>query len=392
MCWIGDLDGYGVDIFTQFKNPASGPFYTWGYNTDSPVINKSNDNSSFIIAWSQDNGAVNKFVDNNLTPIKTLNTTGRDIQVNNGVTKSSMYGMVFKPVSSLYTFTVSNSFGSFYKIAETGISSGRQGVVYKDNAEFYFMVGDVTVNGQFVDFVEIPDTILFSDSQELNQYLISEPFMLNNNSDFKFSVRYGVTDSSSASLLLQEGKQISFKLQLIDNSTGEILGEFDNVEYRSSNVNSHDNLSYQVNTAGIGNKEVVLMLITDNNFDPEYSLTTRYNDGEVLAKTSSQQITFNNNQLINSYDLAQNYPNPFNPATIIKYQIPKDGMVTLKIYDILGKEVKTLVNEQKPTGRYEVKFDASDLASGVYIYRIQVNPATSSGQVFVSTKKMMLLK
>ena len=190
-------------------------------------------------------------------------------------------------------------------------------------------------------------TILFSDSQELNQYLISEPFMLNNNSDFKFSVRYGVTDSSSASLLLQEGKQISFKLQLIDNSTGEILGEFDNVEYSSSNVNRHDNLSYQVNTAGIGNKEVVLMLITDNNFDPEYSLTTRYNDGEVLAKTSSQQITFNNNQLINSYDLAQNYPNPFNPATIIKYQIPKDGMVTLKIYDILGKEVKTLVNEQK---------------------------------------------
>ena len=100
------------------------------------------------------------------------------------------------------------------------------------------------------------------------------------------------------------------------------------------------------------------------------------------------EITDVNNQFNNDpadYDLAQNYPNPFNPSTTIKYQIPKDGIVTLKIYDILGKEVKTLVNEQKPTGRYEVKFDASELATGVYIYRIKVND-------FVSVKKMVLLK
>ena len=82
---------------------------------------------------------------------------------------------------------------------------------------------------------------------------------------------------------------------------------------------------------------------------------------------------------------AQNYPNPFNPSTTIKYQIPEDGMVSINIYDILGKEIKTLVNEQKTTGRYKVKFDASDLASGVYIYRIQVND-------FVSAKKMLLVK
>ena len=91
-----------------------------------------------------------------------------------------------------------------------------------------------------------------------------------------------------------------------------------------------------------------------------------------------------NTELI-SYNLAQNYPNPFNPSTTIKYQIPEDGMVTLKIYDILGKEVKTLVNEQEPTGRYEVKFDASELATGVYLYRIKVND-------FVSVKKMLLVK
>lgn len=85
------------------------------------------------------------------------------------------------------------------------------------------------------------------------------------------------------------------------------------------------------------------------------------------------------------YDLTQNYPNPFNPSTTISYQIPKDGIVTLKIFDILGSEVATLVNEEKVAGHYEVNFNASSLASGVYIYTLQVNG-------FSSSKKMLLLK
>jgi glycosidase len=89
--------------------------------------------------------------------------------------------------------------------------------------------------------------------------------------------------------------------------------------------------------------------------------------------------------------LYQNYPNPFNPTTKIKFSIPsvtlnggEGSKVILKVYDILGKEIKTLVNEEKVSGKYEVDFDAGDLASGVYIYRIHVND-------FVSSKKMLLL-
>ncbi len=85
------------------------------------------------------------------------------------------------------------------------------------------------------------------------------------------------------------------------------------------------------------------------------------------------------------YELEQNYPNPFNPNTTIRYQIPQDGFVTLKIYDILGSEIATLVNEEKTAGRYEVNFNASSLSSGVYIYKIQ------SGS-FINSKKMLLLK
>ncbi|HSW55229.1 MAG TPA: T9SS type A sorting domain-containing protein, partial [Ignavibacteriaceae bacterium] len=102
-------------------------------------------------------------------------------------------------------------------------------------------------------------------------------------------------------------------------------------------------------------------------------------------KRKYTQINFDGTTLPVAYSLEQNYPNPFNPSTTIRYQIPKEGMVTLKVYDILGAEVATLVNEEKIAGRYEVNFNASSLASGVYIYRLNVND-------YVSVKKMVLLK
>ena len=90
-------------------------------------------------------------------------------------------------------------------------------------------------------------------------------------------------------------------------------------------------------------------------------------------------------QTVINYQLAQNYPNPFNPTTQIQYSIMKSGMVSLKIYDILGRQVATLVNQFQASGKYTVNFNATNLASGVYFYEIQ------SGS-FQSVKKMMLLK
>ena len=85
------------------------------------------------------------------------------------------------------------------------------------------------------------------------------------------------------------------------------------------------------------------------------------------------------------FSLSQNYPNPFNPSTKISWQSPVGSHQTLMIYDVLGNEVATLVNEYKPAGSYEVNFDASKLSSGVYIYKIQAGD-------FVNSKKMLLLK
>ena len=85
------------------------------------------------------------------------------------------------------------------------------------------------------------------------------------------------------------------------------------------------------------------------------------------------------------FSLEQNYPNPFNPTTTIKFSIPNEGLVTLKIYNVIGEEVATLVKDIKKAGNYELIFGANNLSSGVYLYKL------SAGS-FVETKKMLLLK
>jgi len=101
---------------------------------------------------------------------------------------------------------------------------------------------------------------------------------------------------------------------------------------------------------------------------------------EIFLSSVEKEI-----DILNKYVLFDNYPNPFNPTTTIKYQIPELSFVTLKIYDVLGNEIATLDNEERPAGEYEVEFDATELTSGIYFYRLQANS-------FVETKKMVLMK
>jgi len=91
------------------------------------------------------------------------------------------------------------------------------------------------------------------------------------------------------------------------------------------------------------------------------------------------------NNFTRSYSLYQNYPNPFNPITIIKYSIPLSGLVSIKVFDILGREIKTLVNSYKTAGPHEIMFNGDEMNSGVYIYRLKAG-------TFLETKKMILLK
>lgn len=96
-------------------------------------------------------------------------------------------------------------------------------------------------------------------------------------------------------------------------------------------------------------------------------------------------ITGNNHKIPSEYFLSQNYPNPFNPSTVIEYSLPKACYVVLKVFDILGREVETLVDEFKQAGNYSVNFYASDFATGIYYY-------TLISEDFSSTKKMLIIR
>ena len=112
-----------------------------------------------------------------------------------------------------------------------------------------------------------------------------------------------------------------------------------------------------------------------------YKLVPRKNDD---FENYSTDVAYEQNQP-KDYSISQNYPNPFNPATTIVYALPKEEMVTLRIYNILGQVVRTLINQNQAAGTYTVNFDANDLSSGIYFYNIQAGN-------FNQVKKMMLIK
>jgi len=126
----------------------------------------------------------------------------------------------------------------------------------------------------------------------------------------------------------------------------------------------------------------------------EYSFTEDALNGNIYYRL--KQIDYDGNYnysksieiksvYVSNFELSQNYPNPFNPVTSIQYSVSSRQFVTLKVYDALGNEIMTLVNEEKPAGNYEVEFNGTGFSSGVYFYKL------SAGS-FVETKKMILMK
>ena len=113
---------------------------------------------------------------------------------------------------------------------------------------------------------------------------------------------------------------------------------------------------------------------------------------EIVLANGSREVLRKTIALVGAapdhFELSQNYPNPFNPSTTISYQVPRASRVSITVYDLIGREVKSLVDEVRDAGSYEVPFDAGGLATGMYIYRMQATGASSYHEV----KKMLLMK
>jgi len=158
-------------------------------------------------------------------------------------------------------------------------------------------------------------------------------------------------------------------------------------------------------TTDFGNSWYSPQLITCSNLNSIIFLNENtgfiHGDNGIILKTTTGGLTAINQNISvspESFSLSQNYPNPFNPVTNIKFDIPKSGLVKITVFDLLGRELTTLVNEQMQPGSYNVDWDASNYPSGVYFYRLEAgDPSTGSpkgqtGRGFVESKKMVLVK
>jgi hypothetical protein len=171
----------------------------------------------------------------------------------------------------------------------------------------------------------------------------------------------------------------------VDTTTTQIFGQ--NFSYKSFTWSTFEQGTNRKYARNIG---LIYSLRTALNYFNEITLKGCIINGIIYGDTSLVGIQNINNQIPNCFSLSQNYPNPFNPVTKIKFDIPPlkgaGGMMTeLVIYDILGREAATLVNQQLKPGTYEVEWDGTKYASGVYFYKL----ITSD---FTETKKMVLIK
>ena len=211
-----------------------------------------------------------------------------------------------------------------------------------------------------------------------DQFILSKLFLLNANRLYAISNQDSLFVSSDLgdNWLLVNSEMLPYATNLVQDKkdrlfliSGDIyVSEDGGISWNTLNSGIENKLISSLGVDALGN------VYAGTAFEGTYKLV----DTPVSVENSDENI-------INDFGLSQNFPNPFNPSTIIHFQLPVSGFVTLKVYDILGREVAILLNENKPIGNYEVEFNAKNIPSGVYFY-------TLSAGAFKETRKMVFLK
>ena len=278
------------------------------------------------------------------------------------VSRSMFYFITRYPVNygGFFTQTQENVFREWNKFDTVGVVElNRNNAIallqlkrnpYIDHPEFVDRIYSFATNNIRPTFAELnvlPIKVEF-DSTNISEFTTQQIYIANS----------GPAILSIDSIMISDSR---FSLSLNSNSIAFYSSQKAMVQFHPDSLGTYNALLKVFTNGGV--KEIVLTGIgKDNTVDLENEINTPL-----------------------TYSLEQNYPNPFNPSTKIKWQSPISSWQTLKIYDVLGNEVATLVNEFRSAGNYEINFNASNIPSGVYFYRLQ------SGS-FTETKKMLMIK
>ena len=218
--------------------------------------------------------------------------------------------------------------------------------------------------------------------------IIYDIFFLDENTGYTSGYRHNILKTTNGGINWtsqndESSAQGLYSIYFINANSGWTVGDFYSTVNTSTyyTTNGGTNWMSNIGITGAGR----LNRVKINNSPVGYVA----GQNQIMYKTTNAggltEITFDPAVIPSKYSLSQNYPNPFNPATKINFALPTQGMVTLKIYDVLGREIISLVNEVKSAGNYSVDFNASKFSSGVYFYKLESNG-------FSSIKRMLLVK
>lgn len=408
ICWIMDLSGgqhqplstqvvyWSSDYPTTFNEFGSDPYYV-----SLNLSNDATDPQRFV--WSDYGGSGNDdwwgYISDGQSVVNQNNNGGfgPHVQINNAQSSGDMITSIYRHFNTPYYFkTYMNQLGKTSRSAlfttyssQTGALTTWRGVAISEGKlHYYYSFGRLNVDGQNIGIASAPDSVAYTTSGRIVKVFESKPFQVADSSRILFDENSGFVDSSAAASVLGKNGFINCKVDLIDNATGEIVSTVKEIKEGSSDPHGYSFVPYLLTTDGIGQKTVRAQIVITTDLDSVKNNLIKGTAIETPTSGSSvQSMTLDHLslQIIKSYTLLQNYPNPFNPTTNIGYTLPKAEHVTLTVYDVLGQKVETLVNEEQNVGRYQVQFNGSRLASGVYFYRLVAGK-------HVITKKMLMLK
>jgi len=355
------------------------------------------------------NGGTNWIPVTNISPVCTYYNNTDFLNNGKGIlVGSSQNGNINPPVFSPHVFKTLDYGNSWVEI-NTPLDSGHlikgefvnENLIVSAGFEFYrfsnliFYSGAILISrdGGNTWSKDIFDELTnFTDIHFINSLTGFVTGMTLGSIGNQLSVVYKTTNSGLNWFLLNTDID-SVLLQKIlyskNETTGYLIG--------NTQRNKSGFLQYIARTTDYGltwsnqNREDSKLLVNGVILDPHNGFLTsaELNGlGSILHTTNggSTFINNNSNNSLNSFYLSQNFPNPFNPITTISYSLPSNSFVSLKVYDVLGNEIRTLVNQRQNTGTYNIQFDGIELASGVYFYKL------STDKGFVQTKKMLLTK
>lgn len=366
-------------VFRVKGSTVWGSFFAYQPGGDEVDLTNVNNASgtNFVLGMKLYNEA-NKYVKSTASgTVLNLASIG-DLQVSNGSNMSDIRIMSLEDNSLPYDFQFSGA-GGLSKGTEKQIVE-RQIAILNEGKEVYTInMGGIEADNEQIEFEETPYDEVPNNS---SAFFITESFNLKNNN--KLYLDFGYDKKESEDLISSD---INVDVSLVDASTNEPIASL--IAENSNSFTSLKKTRYEVIPNFDKGKEVKLVMNLQSDDELQYVYTQNVlfegeGGGSVEKETNTEVITLED-EIPVTYNLDQNYPNPFNPSTTISYSVPTRGLTKLVVFDILGREITTLVNEVKQPGKHTVQFDANGLASGFYIYKLV------SGD-FVESKKMLLLK